>query len=111
MLSAKNTLSRLTNSKKYLSLSAALISSLAFTEGAYAQTTAFSPIHKAIQAIVDFIVGPFGVSLAVLFIMGLGFMAAAGRLSWFTAGSVIIGIGIIFGAPQIAPELIGAIGK
>lgn len=111
MLGAKNPVSRLTNSKGYLSVSAALSSTLLFTENAYAQTSAFSPLQKAVQTIIDFIVGPFGVSLAVLFIIGLGFMAAAGRLSWFTAGSVIIGIGIIFGAPQIAPDLIGAIGK
>ncbi|RWP91409.1 TrbC/VirB2 family protein, partial [Mesorhizobium sp.] len=44
-------------------------------------------------------------------VIGLGFLAFAGRLSWFTAGAVVIGIGLVFGAPNIVDEMISAVGN
>src|SRR5262245_36177102 len=61
----------------------------------------FAPLETAVQMIVDFITGPFGRLLAIIAVIGLGFLAFAGRLSWFTAGAVVIGIGLVFGAPAI----------
>ena len=80
---------------------------------AYAQATgggAFGPLEAAVQMIVDFVTGPFGRSLAIIAVIALGFMAFAGRLSWFTAGGVVIGIGLVFGAPAIVDALIGTVG-
>ncbi|TIV78089.1 MAG: VIRB2 type IV secretion [Mesorhizobium sp.] len=72
---------------------------------------AFAPLQTAVQMIVDFITGPFGRLLAIIAVIGLGFLAFAGRLSWFTAGAVIVGIGLVFGAPTIVDEMIAAVGK
>lgn len=72
---------------------------------------AFAPVQTVFQAIVDFINGPFGRLFAIIAVMGLGFLAFAGRLSWFLAGGVILGIGLVFGAPSIVDELISTVGK
>jgi type IV secretion system protein VirB2 len=82
-------------------------------EPAFAQQTsgAFAPLETAVQMIVDFITGPFGRLLAIIAVIGLGFLAFAGRLSWFTAGAVVIGIGLVFGAPAIVDQMIQAVGK
>ncbi len=71
---------------------------------------AFAPLQTAVQMIVDFITGPFGRLLAIIAVIGLGFLAFAGRLSWFTAGAVVIGMGLVFGAPAIVDQLIAAVG-
>lgn len=73
-------------------------------------SSAFAPLQTAVQMIVDFITGPFGRLLAIIAVIGLGFLAFAGRLSWFTAGAVVIGMGLVFGAPAIVDELISAVG-
>lgn len=72
---------------------------------------AFAPVQTVFQAIVDFINGPFGRLFAIIAVMALGFLAFAGRLSWFLAGGVILGIGLVFGAPSIVDELISTVGK
>lgn len=83
---------------------------------AYAQSTggsggAFGPLEAAVQMIVDFVTGPFGRSLAIIAVISLGFMAFAGRLSWLTAFAVVIGIGLVFGAPAMVDALIGTVGN
>lgn len=92
-----------------------MVAALAVTaaEPALAQQTsgAFAPLETAVQMIVDFITGPFGRLLAIIAVIGLGFLAFAGRLSWFTAGAVVIGIGLVFGAPAIVDKMISAVGK
>jgi type IV secretion system protein VirB2 len=92
-----------------------VVAALAITaaEPALAQQTsgAFAPLETAVQMIVDFITGPFGRLLAIIAVIGLGFLAFAGRLSWFTAGAVVIGIGLVFGAPAIVDQMISAVGK
>ena len=57
-----------------------------------------------------FITGPFGRLMAIIAVIGLGFLAFAGRLSWFTAGAVVIGIGLVFGAPAIVDQMISSVG-
>ena len=87
---------------------------LAAAEGAFAQTSgggAFAPLQTAVQMIVDFVTGPFGRLLAIIAVFGLGFLAFAGRLSWLTAGAVVIGIGLVFGAPTIVDQMISAVGQ
>ncbi|GAK73106.1 type IV secretory pathway VirB2 component [Agrobacterium rubi TR3 = NBRC 13261] len=84
---------------------------LAFAQGAGGGGSgAFGPIQTAVQMIVDFITGPFGRLLAIIAVIALGFMAFAGRLSWFTAGAVVIGIGLVFGAPAIVDQMISSVG-
>lgn len=84
---------------------------MALAQGSGGGSGAFAPLQTAVQMIVDFITGPFGRLLAIIAVIGLGFLAFAGRLSWFTAGAVIVGIGLVFGAPTIVDEMIAAVGQ
>ncbi|MDR7145126.1 TrbC/VirB2 family protein [Rhizobium sp. BE258] len=86
---------------------------LASADLAMAQATnqAFAPLQTVVQAVVDFITGPFGRLIAIIAVIGLGFLAFAGRLSWFTAGAVVLGIGLVFGAPAIVDQLISTVGN
>jgi type IV secretion system protein VirB2 len=83
----------------------------AFAQGGGGGSSAFAPLQTAVQMIVDFITGPFGRLIAIIAVIGLGFLAFAGRLSWFTAGAVVIGMGLVFGAPAIVDELMAAVGS
>lgn len=83
---------------------------VAFAQAGGGGSGAFGPIQTAVQMIVDFITGPFGRLLAIIAVIALGFMAFAGRLSWFTAGAVVIGIGLVFGAPAIVDQMISSVG-
>jgi len=89
-----------------------MLGSLVLTGPAFAQSSgAFAPLEAVVQAIVDFITGPFGRLLAIIAVITLGFLAFAGRLSWFMAGAVVLGIGLVFGAPSIVDELIATVGN
>lgn len=83
------------------------------SELAFAQAGggAFAPLSAAFQMIVDFITGPFGRLVAIIAVITLGFLAFQGRLSWFFAGSVILGIGFVFGAPNIVDQMISVVGQ
>lgn len=95
-----------------IALTTTMIVCSILTEPAFAQSSgAFAPLETAVQMIVDFITGPFGRLLAIIAVIGLGFLAFAGRLSWFTAGAVVLGIGLVFGAPAIVDEMIAAVGN
>jgi type IV secretion system protein VirB2 len=94
-------------------VSALSIAQLVAADVAMAQATnqAFAPLQTVVQAVVDFITGPFGRLVAIIAVIGLGFLAFAGRLSWFTAGAVVLGIGLVFGAPAIVDELMSTVGN
>lgn len=90
-----------------------VVSQLFVSDIALAQATgqAFAPLQTVVQAVVDFITGPFGRLVAIIAVIGLGFLAFAGRLTWFTAGAVVLGIGLVFGAPAIVDELMSTVGN
>lgn len=94
-------------------MSALVIAQLVAADVAMAQATnqAFAPLQTVVQAVVDFITGPFGRLVAIIAVIGLGFLAFAGRLSWFTAGAVVLGIGLVFGAPAIVDQLMSTVGN
>jgi type IV secretion system protein VirB2 len=94
-------------------VTALAIVQLAAADVAMAQATnqAFAPLQTVVQAVVDFITGPFGRLVAIIAVIGLGFLAFAGRLSWFTAGAVVLGIGLVFGAPAIVDQLMSTVGN
>lgn len=98
--------------RQLIAFGAVLFACLLLAEPAFAQSTgAFAPLETAVQMIVDFITGPFGRLLAIIAVIALGFLAFAGRLSWFTAGAVVLGIGLVFGAPAIVDQMIAAVGN
>lgn len=94
-------------------MSLVVVSQLITADFAVAQATnqAFAPLQTVVQAVVDFITGPFGRLVAIIAVIGLGFLAFAGRLSWFTAGAVVLGIGLVFGAPAIVDQLMSTVGN
>jgi type IV secretion system protein VirB2 len=66
---------------------------------AYANQLA--PVQSTLQRLVQTLTGPISTSLAILAVIAAGFMAWAGRLTWFFAGSIIFGIVLVFGSAQI----------
>jgi type IV secretory pathway VirB2 component (pilin) len=65
----------------------------------YAQS--FGRINTALQTLVDFMTGTTGRLLGILGVAGLGIAAWFGRLSYFRAGEIILGIAIVFGSAEI----------
>ncbi|NTF10663.1 TrbC/VirB2 family protein [Agrobacterium rubi] len=98
---------------RVVGVSAIVVSQFITADVAMAQATsqAFAPLQTVVQALVDFITGPFGRLVAIIAVIGLGFLAFVGRLSWFTAGAVVLGIGLVFGAPAIVDELMSTVGN
>jgi len=75
---------------------------------AYAQTvTGGESPQTMINAICTFILGPFGETIAVLGIIGIGFLFMFGRASLGVIAGVIGGIVIMFGASYLGQTLTG----
>ncbi|MDT6942447.1 TrbC/VirB2 family protein [Brucella pseudogrignonensis] len=115
MISAQNKVWHISASKLAIFLGLLAAAQIVSADLALAQSGgvsgAFAPVQTVFQAIVDFISGPIGRLFAIIAVMALGFLAFAGRLSWFLAGGVILGIGLVFGAPSIVDELISTVGN
>lgn len=58
--------------------------------------------------IATFILGPFGESLAVLGVIGVGFAFILGRASLGLIGSIVGGLVLIFGASFLITQFVGA---
>jgi len=115
MINEQNKVWHISASKLAICLGLLAAAQIAGADWAMAQSGgvggAFAPVQTVFQAIVDFISGPIGRLFAIIAVMALGFLAFAGRLSWFLAGGVILGIGLVFGAPSIVDELISTVGN
>jgi type IV secretory pathway VirB2 component (pilin) len=72
---------------------------LCLCDPSYAQS--FGKINTALQTLVDFMTGTTGRLLGILGVAGLGVAAWFGRLSYWRAGEIVLGIAIVFGAAQI----------
>lgn len=81
---------------------------LAFPALAYAQTVSggASP-QTMINNVCTFILGPFGETIAVLGIIGIGFLFMFGRASLGVIAGIIGGIVIMFGASYLGQTLTG----
>ena len=64
---------------------------------AWAQSSPFET--GANSLVTEFIA--IATPIAILLVMGLGIAAATGRISWGWPLLVLLGIGIVFGAPQL----------
>lgn len=64
-------------------------------------------LTTALQGLVDILTGTTAQLIAVVAIAGIGWAWTAGHLSLKQASVITMGIGIIFGAPEIA-SLLGA---
>jgi type IV secretory pathway VirB2 component (pilin) len=61
----------------------------------------FGRINTALQTLVNFMTGTTGRLLGILGVAGLGIAAWFGRLSYWRAGEIVLGIAIVFGAAEI----------
>ena len=79
---------------------------------AFAQSSGtLSPVQSTLQQLVTVLTGQIATSLAILAVIGCGFLAWAGRLTWGLAGSIIFGIVLVFGATQIVSFFQSAAGN
>jgi type IV secretion system protein VirB2 len=85
-----------------------LVAVLGFPALAYAQTVSggASP-QTMINNVCTFILGPFGETIAVLGIIGIGFLFMFGRASLGVIAGIIGGIVIMFGASYLGQTLTG----
>jgi type IV secretion system protein VirB2 len=81
--------------------SAASVPSLAFAQASPFQTGADSLVTNFIA---------IATPIAIIAIMVLAIVAMAGRISWAWPIGAIVGIGVIFGAPQIVTWVRGLFG-
>ncbi|WP_129778621.1 TrbC/VirB2 family protein [Peristeroidobacter soli] len=72
----------------------------------WAQT---SPFHVGAQSLVTNIVA-IATPIAIILIMVLGIVAATGRISWGWPIGVLVGVAVIFGAPQVVAWIRGLFG-
>ena len=77
----------------------ALLASLALATPAAAQD--LSPITTMLQAIGTALTGPVGRALGLVALAAVGILFLTGRMNWLYAGSVVIGLVILFGAATI----------
>ncbi|PRD43814.1 hypothetical protein C5748_08055 [Phyllobacterium phragmitis] len=89
-------------SKFVLKLAAAsAIGLLLQSANSFAQSTGSTPIDSVLTWIIGTLEGGIAKSFAIIAVSFLGFMAMTGRLSWQLAGSIIIGIALVFGAEKL----------
>ena len=88
-----------------LLLSTAAVVLLLYSDASCAQSFggfgSFGRINTALQTLVNFMTGTTGRLLAILGVAGLGIAAWFGRLSYWRAGEIVLGIAIVFGAAEI----------
>ena len=66
-----------------------------------------NPIGDTLCTVANWFTGPIGSGIATLAILVIGVGALMGKVSWGMAIIVGIGVGVIFGAPQIVNMLNG----
>jgi len=76
-----------------------LLGLLLIADPSYGQS--FGRINSALQTLVNFMTGTTGRLLGILGVAGLGIAAWFGRLSYWRAGEIVLGIAIVFGAAEI----------
>lgn len=76
---------------------------------AFAQT-GLQPVQSVLQTLVQILTGPIASMVAILAVISCGFLAWTGRFTWGIAGSVIMGIVLVFGSTQIVAFFQTALG-
>lgn len=80
-----------------------------FAQDAFAQS-GLQPVTSVLQTLIDILTGPIASMLAILAVISCGFLAWSGRFTWGIAGSVIMGIVLVFGSTQIVAFFQNALG-
>jgi type IV secretion system protein VirB2 len=79
-----------------------------FAGDAFAQS--LQPVTGVLQTLISILTGPIASMLAILAVISCGFLAWSGRFTWSIAGSVIMGIVLVFGSTQIVAFFQSALG-
>ncbi|QND54377.1 TrbC/VirB2 family protein (plasmid) [Phyllobacterium sp. 628] len=79
------------------------------TSNAFAQT-GLQPVQSVLQTLITILTGPIASMIAILAVISCGFLAWTGRFTWGIAGSVIMGIVLVFGSTQIVAFFQSALG-
>ena len=90
-------MSTVRSSKSFARAASRLVALLALPALGWAQESPFLTGANALQANILAWMTP----IAVILIMILGGMAMANRISWSWCLCAVLGVGIVFGAPQI----------
>ncbi len=77
----------------------ALIVTFILTSPAAAQD--LSPVTNMLTAIGTALTGPLGRAIGLIALAGVGILFLTGRMNWMYAGSVVVGLVILFGAATI----------
>lgn len=77
----------------------ALLTTFLITSPAAAQD--LSPITTMLQTIGTALTGPVGRALGLVALAAVGILFLTGRMNWIYAGSVVVGLVILFGAATI----------
>lgn len=92
-----------------LALTVGLGASAAFAQAGGGGSLA--PLENGLAFIQQFLSGAFGTTIAIIAVIVCGYLALAGRITWFVCGAVVMGIALIFGAPTIVSSLQAAVGR
>lgn len=69
------------------------------------------PVTGMLGTLISVLTGPIASMLAILAVISCGFLAWSGRFTWGIAGSVIMGIVLVFGSTQIVDFFRSALGN
>jgi type IV secretion system protein VirB2 len=97
--------------KKAILVGGTLVALLAATPALADASGSFTPVDNALSLVVSALQGTIARSAAIIAVCVLGYLAMVGRISWFLALSVILGIALIFGAASIVDSVKGAVGS
>lgn len=76
-----------------------LLATFALTSPATAQD--LSPVTTMLTSIGTALTGPVGRALGLVALAAVGILFLTGRMNWLYAGSVVVGLVILFGAATI----------
>jgi type IV secretion system protein VirB2 len=83
-----------------------ILAAVAVPDLAFAQTSPFQTGANSLQTNIL----AWATPIAVILVMALGIMAMANRISWGWPLSAIVGIAVVFGAPQMVTWIRGMFG-
>lgn len=86
--------------KKLIALGAATLATTALTV-VPAPAQDLSPITTMLTTIGTALTGPLGRAFGLVALAGVGFAFMTGRMNWPLAGSIVIGLAILFGSAAI----------
>ena len=92
--------------RRNLAFSVAILAVMAVPDLAFAQASPFLTGATSLQSNIL----AWATPIAVILVMALGIMAMANRISWGWPMAAMVGIAVVFGAPQMVTWIRGMFG-